>query len=805
MIKLLFSHLYRRLVKDKFYAFIAICSLSLGLTCFLILYAYLDTELSYDQYHEKHDRIYRLISVFGDRASAPSAEGIGPLLVENYPGLEEYVRFRPTSPNTLVQFQENSIFLSDSFYADSNIFNVFTHKSVFGDSQTALDDPYSIAIDREVAEILFGGNNPIGETIEYGGTPLTVKFVYEKVPENSHIKHKALLPYSLRLLSQPGIEENYIRDLNRTRTFTYLLVSETFQLDIFPSISGEFYSTYMGGDLSSQPFFHAELQPLASIHYGRELSSDLETGDIFYIYSFGWIAALLVFVGCINYMILATARATKRASEIGLSRILGANRFHLLGGFLMEAAIFVGIAAFLSILLTQIALELTPVGIWMGKDELEFQVGSQSNLVMLIVVATALISLSGTYPALYLFSIPISIAMGKRFKSWAAMLRSQQILILIQLGIAIGIIASTGIMVAQMNYVHGKPLGFEYKNRILVPLQSTAMSSFPALKAELLRHPGIISVTNGNIPGMGGGSNTREMETNDGATRPQRAANIVVDPSYIVDFGIEVTEGRSFATDRGSDLLSTIIVNEELVRQMSWDEPIGKKIVDANGVTREVIGVTADHHFDSLRNVIEPLVIRPRNTNFDTLLEPLRSQVRMPMIVEFVDGSVDETLNHIQESIRRLDSNQLIEPSLLSEEIERIYETEENLMNLTGSFATVCILLSALGLTGLVAYSGERRRKEIGIRKVFGASPVQIAVMFAWNFGILSVIAAIPSSFISFYAMDNWLENFAYRMDFSVTPYLVAASFVLLVVLLTTVLQSLSFTRMNPIEVLRYD
>jgi len=811
MFRMYFITAFRRLAKEKIYVAINILSLALGIACFLILSLYLRSELTYDQHHTKHEQIYRIAVTIGNNKFAISQKSIGPLLTQDYPQLGEYVRFRRSNQNTL-SHGDNRFDWDNVYNVDENIFEVFDHNILYGDPETALLDPYSIAISESVATSYFGDKDPVGEILEGDDISYRVTLVFADLPENSHLQYDAIYPFSIMSVFTPGYEDDYLRAgvLWSVEVFTYLLVPPDFDPESFPSIFDSFYQRYMA-EINGQRIdatFLAEVQPLASIHFGEKLRNDEPNGNIFYVYGFSAVAIFILLVACINYVNLATARATKRASEVGMRKVVGANREQLIGQFIGESLVFTLGALLVGLLLVEIALNFTPIGSLMGKEELLMTFTDPAILLWVLLLSVVVSIASGLYPALYLSSISPMAALTKVNQSWRSGLSMRHVLVLLQLSISIGVIASTLLMGAQMRFVADRPLGFDTENRVLIRIRGAdAIEAIPTLKNELIAHTNIIDVTETNyMPGTGSTSRAVLTETNEGVMSLEGADVIYGSLNYINALGVEVIEGRRFSEDVTTDVTAAVMVNESFVRKMGWDEPIGKRVAYP-GVDNppRVIGVTSDFHYTPLHNAIGALVIMPMQDDFGSLLESQRPLQSRLIVVNISGENIGATLETIESTIRQFDPDHIFDPVFLDDRLNQLYTSETNLMNLTEWFATICIMIAAMGLFGLAAFTTQQRYKEIGIRKVLGASSSQIVMMLTRYLIPLVLVAAIPSSIISFYALNSWLEKFAYRADINLLPFVIAIVAVLAVTLLTVGLQSFKTSQSNPVEALRYE
>lgn len=803
----------RKLSREKAYVFINILSLALGIAGFLVLALYLRSELTYDRHHVNHERIYRLTSHFtiaDDKRDnfALTQLGAGPMLAKDFPQLGQYVRFNSAGQNNVLTYENIQRQWDRIYLTDPNVFEVFTHKIIYGDPQGALDDPYSIAISRTLARHYFGDANPIGKRLSSGAFDHAVKVVFEDLPENAHLRYDALVPMSLMESFTPGFTQNYANTLWNVGLYTYFMVPEGFDPAEFSAISRKFFDTHMaerGKQLKTSVRFG--LQPLTELHFGERLAGDLLVGNIFYVYGFAAVALFILVVACINYVNLATARAAKRAKEVGMRKVLGASRGQLIAQFLGESLTFTAIALGLAVAFIYLALTLTPLGMLMGKEALLIELSRPSVIGATLLLAFAVGVIAGVYPALYLSSISPLAALTYVRRSWKSGFSMRQILVFTQLAISIGVIACTLLMIDQMRYIHDKPLGFDKENRLIVRLRGyDVVKNLPTIRGELRNVPNVLDVTRMSfMPGAEHAISLVPIESNEGAMEPVSIHRLQVGLNFFDVMNVEIVKGRAFDPDMATDVLEAIIVNETLVEKMGWDEPLGKRIQIGPAGFAHVVGVTKDFHYASLHNELGPLLIHAIADQIVPVPENQKALMMTAFIVVISGEDVPATLKEIESVIAKFDPKFDFEPTFLEDRLDGLYKTESDLMRLTGVFAAVCIFISVMGIFGLAAFTTEQRTKEIGIRKVLGASDPQIVTLLSRPLLWLVLLAAIPSSYVGYRAIETWMQRFAYHTDVSALTFAVSTLAVCAVALTTVVLQSLRTIRANPVDALRYE
>jgi putative ABC transport system permease protein len=800
----------RQLAREKLYALLNVSGLALGLACCLMLGLYLWGELTYDRHHVNHERIYRVAASmkFGDGRSsdvAVTSSAFGPMLAAEYPEyFKSYVRFRDGSrPNpVLLRHEDQSAYWGDVYLADDNVFEVFTHEIVYGDPHTALTEPNSIAISRRMAQRYFGNENPIGRTLTTdGGKSLAVRLVFEELPENSHLRYDALVAYKGAGSEVPAdITERLQRLLNfGSFEFTYVVLADGADPREYARLSEAFYEKYMKVALQTASLeWRSWLEPLAGIHLNADLEYDLPTGNRMYLYAFAAVAALILGLAGINYVNLATARAAQRTRAIGLRKILGAGRASLIAQFLGESVLFALLATVLGVILVEVLLSLPAVSALFGKT-LTLDLFGRPLLGLGVLAFGLCVGLAaGLYPALYLSSFMPLTALVGRYQPGGG-LRLREALVFIQFAISIGVIACTLLMGQQMRFIATKGLGFGKENRVLLTLRDRALVEREAFIAtELEKHPGVLGVaTSGTIMGRDMPQVTGKVENNEGVMTDLGFSLIAVGDDFIPVMGIEVVNGRDFSRRLLTDVGAAYIVNETFVRTMGWDDPIGKRIGigGAGAYAGPVIGVARDFNFKSLRTSIEPLVMFRNAPEAGERL----------MIVSIAPEGIRETLRHIQTLFAELDPVHPFEYTFLDEELGRLYVSEQRLMRLITIFAAICIFVACLGLFGLAASATEQRTKEIGVRKVLGASTLAIILLLARRVLVLIGAGAAVASIGAWLAMQEWLSGFAYRTALNPTYLLLAALGAGAVALLTIALQSWRTAHGDPVEALRYE
>ena len=813
MLKNSFLVVLRGLRRDRAYALINIGGLATGIACFVLLGLYLRSELTYDQHFDKHDQIYRVVTEIDasgkvDRASI-SSMFLGGLLADEYPDVIDSVRIQHVgNTRKLWTGGDTAIYWDSYVVGDENIFDVFSHEIIYGDPATALVDPLSIAVSETLAKRYFGDRNPIGETLVGDTAPYKIALVFADLPENTHLKYDFILSFN-RLAAFLPPDFNVQQALWGIQTYTYLLMPEDYDVRDFRAISDSFYAKHqaeMGARLNSTMSYY--LEPLADIHLNSDTQFDRPTGNKLYIFTFAAIALFVLLVACINYMNLATARSAKRAKEIGMRKVLGATRRQLVGQFIGESVVFSLISTAIAVLAVGLLLKYTSISALLGK-QLTLDLMSDPTLVLLLLALGVGVGIfSGLYPAFYLSFIRPIAALKGGFRPGSVDITLRQGLVLVQFVISVGVIACSALMAIQLNYVNTKPLGFDRDNQVVVTLNGAdVIENGSFMKSDLQSHEQIEGVSlSFNVPGRQTGLGLFKVENNDRVFESQTMNVMNGDYDYLDVYGINVVEGRGFEpTDDGG-----LLVNQAAVRALGWDSAIGKRVETGNPTDEEVtyqkvLGVVEDFHYGSLHQKVEPLVFFNFQPDFEEMTPPNRATVRARVTVKISGEDIPGTLAYMEERWREYDPKHPFEYEFLDDALARLYVSEQQQMKLIGIFAGLCILLSCLGLFGLSAFTTQQRTKEIGIRKILGATTAGIIFMFFKNILKLILIASIVASSASYYLMTEWLAGFEYKENINLFVFVLSAAAAAVIAFATIALQSYKTARASPMAALRYE
>jgi putative ABC transport system permease protein len=811
----------RTLLRDKSYALLNIAGLALAIACCLILGVYLRSELTYDHSHTNYRRIFRVVNEFEingkvDRFAATSPM-LGPMLKEEDSDVQAFVRFQGPGQGRFIQHGKDGYYWDDVYAVDPSVFDIFTHKILYGDPHTALDAPTSVAVSRSFAERYFGDKSPLGQTITIDGNDAQISLVFDDLPENTHLKYDVLMSSNTRM-STPD-------DINRRRqllfnvgVYTYLLMPEHYDPSKFGDVAQAFFKknmTEIGDRIHAQ--WHAWLQPLADIHLYSDVPYDRPTGNRYYLYGFIAVAVFTLLVACINYMNLATARASKRAKEVGMRKILGSSRRALIFQFLAESVLLAFLAVAVGLMLVEAAVAFTPISTLLDKPLTLGTIATPEVLLWTLGLALIVGLGAGLYPAFYMSSIvPVSALVGGTQGS-ARNSSLREGLVFVQFVISIAVIACTLVMASQMHYISTLPLGFDRDNRLTVTLHGVdTINSEDAIKTELQRNPNVLGVSWASS--MMGGSfpiNVIGLENNDGVIEPTSVSHMGVGPDFIKVMGLDIVSGRgprdeAPSPDPGKPVpITEIVVNQTLVRAMHWKDPVGKAFqIGAGGPNPQkgtVIGVVKDFNFRSLHSEVEPFAIYHLEQDFSRLPPALRQTVQRVLVLDISGRDVPGTIGYIRDTIRKFDPVHPFEFEFLDDALNKLYASDQRLTQLIGAFAALCIFIACLGLFGLAAFTAAQRTREIGVRKVFGARTSQIIGLLARKTVVLVIAAAVVSSVLAYLVMTAWLRGFAFRTTINPLLFLVAALAGLGIAYLTVALQSSKAARAHPATSLRHE
>lgn len=789
---------FRNLSRHKGYSFLNIAGLSLGLASSTLILLYVQSELSFDRSHSKSDRIYRVYkqdpgNVFlGSDYFGVTPAPLGPALVSDFPEVEASVKIRGTGPTGSVRVGREFFFESGIFWAEEGVFDIFDFGLVAGNPSTALKEPGSVVVTEAVAGRLFGNGNPIGRTVRVlDQHDMTVTGVMSEIGPNSHIRPSILLSFSTYA---SGNEENM--NWGNSSYYTYVLLKEGSSATDVQEKMPEFAEAHMGElfkEWKREPTRFI-LQPLTDIHlFSSHINFGPGTsGAITTVYILLALAFVLLATAVINYMNLATARASLRAKEVGVRKAIGARRFELVRQFVGESLLYAAFAAASAILLVEVFLPtFSKVVDREFSSSLITDVWFMAGFLVLTLVVGIL---AGSYPAVVLASyhpatVLKGVTRGREGKTF------RNILVVAQFAASITLVICMLSIFGQLDFIRSKDPGYDRAHVLTLRLRGNeAVRQIPILKSKLLESPLIQSVSASTHSPINVGSQSGLNVIDDqGVERNVRSYQMGVDADFLDVYRIELMKGQFLQDTESLQGEDRYVVNETFVNAAGWADPIGKTFKRGDK-TIHIIGVIRDFHLHSLHQAIAPLALLSRPAEWGASLG-----------VRIQPGDVRATIAFIEETWRSVVQDYPLDYSFLDDSFNRMYQREEKLGEVILAFTALAILVGCLGLFGLAAFVAELRRKEIGIRKVLGATEPSVVRLLSREFLTLVVIANLAAWPVAYYLMDSWLENFAYRTPLGAATFLAAGGMAIVVAFLTVSYQSIRAARTNPVEALRYE
>lgn len=778
---------FRNLLRRRNFTLASLLGLGTGSAVCLIIVFYVLDELSFDQYHERKDRIYRMVNM-----GNPSAGGEGIAKVNGpwgttaraeIPEVENVTRFLPAGQQ-LVGDGEARFYESAGFFADASVFSVFSFRMNDGDPTTALVDWGTVVISETMRKKYFGTKPALGEALQIEGEPYRISGVFEDIPLNSHFTFSYLL--SMESYHHPD-QDHWVR---WNQYYTYVLLKEKANpTEVEKKMSGIIAQHVDAREASN---YGPELQPLTSIHLHSHLFRELRpNGNVAYLYVFSSVALLILLIACSNFVNLFVAQATSRAREIGVRKVNGAARRQLVGQFLSETFLLVMASMLLAHVLAGLALpfinKLTAKDIRIDYIQFPEALGAMALLGITVALAT------GLYPALLLSSLKPTFAMKGEWRT-AGGGRLRKGLVIAQFALSSFLVVASLIILRQLDYIQSKPPGFDPNQVVVVPIANSLFrNQFQMIKKELEAVPGVVRVSvSGNLPG---GSDWGIPSLAEGFTQENMPEMRVmaVDPDFIETYGMTLAQGRDFSADHASDS-GTYLINEEAARALQWTDPLQKQIA-MPAIQRSaapVIGVVKDFHFRSMHERIGPLLF---------FMPP--SSWYSQYSIRIAADHTSETLKRIQQRWEAFDPEHPFTYSFFDQSYQKLYQQDRQLSTLIYLFTAIGAFLACLGLYSLATLTTEQRTKEIGIRKVIGATNPQIVGMLARNYAVLVLIGfgiALP---MGLWLGNRWLGTFAYRAEPSLLLLVGGCVAMMLVALVTVAGQSVHAATRNPVASLK--
>ena len=791
---------FRNIHKHKGYSLINVAGLALGLACCLLILLWVMDELSYDRFHENSEHLYRIEKDMYYSGSVYHSDvtpcPLAPSLVAEIPETEGTARYY--NPSTLLLRNGDKTFFESGVKAvDPSFLGMFTFPLIRGDAESALDNPHSLVISGEIAEKYFGDANPLGKSISINNAyEFTVTGVLQSLPHNTCMQFDMLVPFEF--LRELGKYSDYWGDHYIT---TFVKLNEN---AVVPDVTEKItqLSHHRMADMyrhdaeelhrfNEEPRDEFELMPVADIHLHADSAYGQAAGKIQHVYIFTMIAIFVLMIACINFMNLATARSANRAREVGIRKVVGAFKRHIIGQFYAESVVLSYTALVLALIL--ISLLLPYFNMLTGKTLIFEDIFTREFVIGMIAITLFAGIVSGSYPALFLSSFqPVKVIKGT-LSSGVKRSSFRKILVIVQFSLSIMLIIGTAVVYRQLHFMRNKKLGYDTQHIIYVDLRGDTRQYYTELKQELRRDQRIVNVTGtGHQPNyIGSKTASVDWEGKDANSRVF-VSKTGVDFDYVETMGIEMAEGRPFSKAFASDASTGFLVNEEVVKIMGVESAVGKRF-NFGSVNGTIVGVMKNYHFWPVQNAIEPLAlyISPKGIYY--------------MVIRLSEGDIPASLAYVKATWNRIVPGYPFDYKFMDEDFDGMYRSEERMGNLLQLFTVLAILIACLGLFGLASFTAEQRTKEIGVRKVLGATLPGVILLLSKEFTKWVIISNVIAWPVGYFVLKNWLQGFAYRTPMSWWIFVGSGMLALVVALLTVSYQSLRAALANPVEALKYE
>lgn len=786
----------RNFKRHKGYSFINLGGFAIGMACCLLIFIYIQHETSYDNYHTDGDRVYRIAQDIrtqsSNRVFAPISPMVAPTLKADFPQVEHAAR-TITAGSRLVK-REDVFFYEDRFmWADQELFDVLTIPFVQGSAQNALSRPQTVVITKRMAEKYFGHANPVGQLLTINQLEYEVTGVLANPPENTHMKYDLIA--SLVSLD----DWNEMSNWYSTMFYTYLKLRPNVDVDKFSQQVSHLADKYIGEILSGRgsEYFYF-LQPISEIHLKSHIRYEVEpSGNPQNIYIFLFVGLFILIIACLNFMNLSTARSASRAKEVGLRKVVGAQKRQLISQFMGE-----------SLLIGMLSLGLALLTIWLVIPLLNRLTGTTFNFtelfspVILIVIigGAVLVGLaSGFYPAIVLSSYRPAQTLKGHVNAGSRRYTLRNVLVVVQFAISVFLIIGTLFMFKQFNFMKDQNLGFDKQQKLVLPLRGgiNIEENFREIKDGFSKHATINAVSiSSSVPGRGV-SNYGVRLVGEEDDKNQSMFHFYFDPDFIPMYGIELVSGRAFQEEMSTDFMGAFLINEAAVKAFGWtstEEALGKRLQTGHGGRDNlIIGVTKDFHYRGLQSAVEPLVME-----------------YLPWTFRYITLSIDisslkETMSFVESQWKAVFPNNPFESFFLDTDFDLQYREDEQVGQIFSVFTVLGLFIASLGLLGLASFTTESRTKEIGIRKVLGASVPGITIMLSKQFTKWVLLANCIAWPLAYYFLHQWLKSFAYSTKLDLFTFFMSGILVLFLALATVSFQTVRAAKANPSDSLRYE
>ena len=779
----------RNLRKHKGHTLINILGLAIGMAASLLIFLYVQREMSYDQFHTKAKRIHRVLLLDKSLGVTNTYAGItfvamGPEIPEDVPEVEAAVRIMPRGGQAF-EIQEKRYYTRDMVFADPDVFKVFDFELLTGDPDTALQEPYTVVLSEDLALAMFGDQDPIGKTFIWNEEQLRVTGILAELPSNSHLQFDVMV--SLNFPDEEGAFGEALRDWGWISAPTYVLLREgADDRDLEEKLIGVIRKNGV------EENFSVTYQPLSEVHLQSKTivfdRHNRNKGDLGYVYAMSAVAFFIMLIAVFNFMNLSTARSHSRAREVGMRKVVGARRRQLIWQFIGESILLCAGGLAIALGLVWLASLYLNAAFDMSLDLKLFLQPKIMGGMLAGAVLTGLVA--GSWPAFVLSSFrPSHVLRGSGLTGSHGM-AMRRVLVIVQFSISIALIIGSGVVYKQIQFIKHKDVGYDREQVLTIGLTRENAKSFDALVEKLAQSPAILSWSaSGNIPGRTMGRRGIQPEGH-GEDESWIVSGMSMDEHFLETMGIGLVAGRNFSQEFGTDAEQAVIINEAAVSALGWDEPLSKTF---NNGELQVVGIIHDFHFATMRHVVEPLVMNFRPGPNQNLSLKLRG------------GSIQTGVEHLQQTWAEFFPADPLEFVFLDDEFEQLYRRETSFGSLTRGFTALAIFIACLGLFGLASHTVERRTKEIGIRKVLGAGMGGLVMLLSKTYLKFVLLANLIAWPVAYFMMRGWLNDFAYRIDIGVGIFIGSTVTSALISLFTVSFHSIRAANSDPVKALRYE
>jgi putative ABC transport system permease protein len=796
---------FRNIKKHKSFTVINISGLAIGMACCILLAIYINSELSFDNYHVNANRIYRVgqdvsFNNFTGRSSATNGV-IAEALEKNYPEVEATTRF--SYLYTSIMYKDKQ-FNDRFYYSDKPVFNIFTWPFIQGDPKTALSAPYSIVLTKETANKYFGNEDPIGKTLLINeNEEFKVTGVIEDIPKYSTLRFKGLLSFST-LYARSKEPDHLLTDWMSHNFRTFVLLKKDVDYKEFENKIKNIYYNYIEDELIARGAnYKVFLQPLKDI-YLRPI--DQKFGPIVYVYIFSAVALFILLIACVNFMNLSTARSMTRSIEVGVRKVFGANRNKLINQFLTETLLLSTISMILAVGIVYIFLPV--ISEFAQRDLSQDFPGFIKFIPGFIGIVIFVGLVAGSYPALFLSKFEPAQVIKEKSKSVKSNILFRRMLVLTQFVISITLIIGTALVIQQLDYLKNKDTGFNKEHVVCLSVRDQVVrQQLPVLKEKIKNLPEVINTgAASNLPGWGAALNAKIPEGYS-VENTQLMLEVNVDDDFLSTMEIDIISGRNFSKEFAGDPRSSVIINETAAKRYGWDQPIGKIIKTLNidkpnekeFEDRKVIGVIKDYHLSGLSSQIEPAFIA------NVLDFPFPYGRIRVLAIRIKPGSTSSVLSKIEHVWKDIFPDKPFNYYFMDEDFNEQFISIERSRDILSYFTFLAIFISCLGLFGMASYLAEKRTKEIGIRKVLGCSVSKIIALLSKELIYIILVANIIAYPLAYFTMNQWFQDFPYRIDINYYTFIFSTILALVISLVTVSYQSIKASIANPIHALKYE